>query len=239
MREFTYVKKGVFLYEFKTSQHYDDDPPRRLYDISGAKVYPLEGSYDPERAFRVVTRSSEGQWSSLVPHFLSFLIVVVAEIDFVAENPDEKKKWFDSLSSTVERTSFMSCAALIAPVRRRQSSVSYTSKSGFFLFRALFEMLGFNSLSFDFLLRAVKKKNMKVICLVKISDKGIIKEFDKATTLMYEMKDEELMGQSVKILFNADAGSRFLDHVKDYMVRLFFLPFIISSSLFSHFSDFV
>jgi len=64
MREFTYVKRGVFLYEFKTSQHYDDDPPRRLYDISGARVYPLEGSYDPERSFRVVTRSSEGHTSS-------------------------------------------------------------------------------------------------------------------------------------------------------------------------------
>jgi len=68
----------------------------------------------------------------------------------------------------------------------------------------------------------VKKKNMKVICLVKISEKGIIKEFDKATTLMYEMKDDDLMGQNVKILFNADAGPRFLDHFKDYVVRSHF-----------------
>ena len=75
---------------------------------------------------------------SLALLFSEFLVVdVFAEIDFVAENPEEKKKWFDSLSSTVERTSFMSCAALIAPVRRRQSSVSYTSKFGLFFYLSI------------------------------------------------------------------------------------------------------
>jgi len=108
------VKKGIFLEEFSLKSHYDVDEPRRMYDISGSQVTTPQNARNPSVTFSVLTRGKE-------------------EIVFIADSVEEKKKWVDSLTTTVESTHFMSCAALIAPVRRRQSSFSYTSKFFFFL----------------------------------------------------------------------------------------------------------
>jgi len=54
------VKKGIYFQEFKLTSHYDSDEPRRIYDISGARVDDVEGASKPNLTFRLVTRSSEG-----------------------------------------------------------------------------------------------------------------------------------------------------------------------------------
>ena len=68
----------------------------------------------------------------------------------------------------------------------------------------------------------MKKKNVRSISIIQIDEKGIIKEVDRAVSLMFGYKEEDLVGQKMRMLFSEESKSRFTDHLSNYVVLFFF-----------------